>query len=75
MSASGRPAWLTALIALGREGRVAAERISRPLTVQESYVLNPQLKGLGSPTELAVIRAELGFGHAPEPLVRFSLVS
>jgi glyoxylase-like metal-dependent hydrolase (beta-lactamase superfamily II) len=66
---------LAYLIALGREGRVAAERISRPLTVQESYVLNPQLKGLGSPTELAVIRAELGFGHAPEPLVRFSLVS
>jgi glyoxylase-like metal-dependent hydrolase (beta-lactamase superfamily II) len=66
---------LAHLIALGREGKIAAERVQRPLTPEESHILNPQLQGLGSPQDIAVIRAELGFGHAPEPLVRFSLVS
>jgi len=66
---------LAHLIALGREGRIAAERVTRPLTPDEEHILNPQLHGLGSAADVAVIRAELGFGHAPEPLVRFSLVS
>ncbi|MGB8265698.1 MAG: MBL fold metallo-hydrolase [Candidatus Velthaea sp.] len=66
---------LAYLVALAREGRVAGERLTRPLTADEDHLLNPQLRGFGSPAELAVIRAELGFGLAPEPLVRFSLVS
>lgn len=66
---------LAYLIALGREGRVSAERVTRPLTAEEEHILNPRLHGLGTPAELAVIRAELGFAQGAEPLVRFSLVS
>lgn len=66
---------LAYLIALQREGRIAAERMARALTDDENYVLNPNLGGLAETMDLAVVRAELGFGAEPQPLIRFSLVT
>jgi glyoxylase-like metal-dependent hydrolase (beta-lactamase superfamily II) len=64
---------LAYLIALGREGRVTSEPLERALTAEEAHVLNPDLGHLARTMDLAVVRAELGFG-ASEPLLRFSLV-
>ena len=66
---------LSYLIALQSEGRVGAELLSRQPTPEESHLLNPDLSHLAKRMDLSVVRAELGFGTSPEPLLRYSLVS
>jgi glyoxylase-like metal-dependent hydrolase (beta-lactamase superfamily II) len=72
--AAGRQV-LAYLIALQREGRIGAERLSRPPTLEEAHLLNPDLSGLARTMDLSVVRAELGFHDKPEPVYRFSLIS
>lgn len=51
---------LAHLIAFEDDGRVAARRLERPMTAQESWMLNPQLESLVGAEQAAVIAAELG---------------
>ncbi|MBV8373011.1 MAG: MBL fold metallo-hydrolase [Candidatus Eremiobacteraeota bacterium] len=51
---------LAHLIALEGEGRVTAQRVERPMTQLEAWILNPPLEGLVGEEQAAVIAAELG---------------
>lgn len=51
---------LAHLIALESEGRVAAERLDRPMSEREMWILNPPLAEIVGPEQAAVIAAELG---------------
>lgn len=51
---------LAHLIALQEEGRVAAERVDRPMTQQEAWILNPPLSQLLDEEQAALVAAELG---------------
>jgi hypothetical protein len=65
---------LAYLIALQNEGRVTATPIKRAPTSDEAYILNPDISSLAKTPDFAVIRAELGFGTAPELLIEYALV-
>ncbi|MFN2459166.1 MAG: MBL fold metallo-hydrolase [Candidatus Velthaea sp.] len=65
---------LAYLIALRTEGRVTAEPLARPPTVDEAHLLDPDLSRLARTMDLSVVRAEFGFGTTPEPLTRYALV-
>ena len=64
---------LAYLIALEREGRIAATTLDRPLTNDERTLLDPDLSPLVSEHDAAVIRAELGYGTTPPALIEYRL--
>jgi glyoxylase-like metal-dependent hydrolase (beta-lactamase superfamily II) len=66
---------LAYLIALQKEGRVRANRMARTPTSDEAYILNPDLSSLAHTPDFAVVRAELGFGNAAEPLMAYELIA
>jgi len=70
-----RLAWALATFK-DRGGRVLIpghyDRVRRP-TAEEHHLLNPDLSALAASMDIAVVRAELGFSTAPEPLYRFSV--
>lgn len=51
---------LAHLIALESEGRVHSTVLQRPMTAQESAILNPRIEEIVGPEEAAIIIAELG---------------
>lgn len=51
---------LAHLMALESEGRVGAERLDRPMTQQETWILNPSLEELVGPDQAELVAAELG---------------
>ena len=65
---------LAYLIALEREGRVAAEPLARAPSAAEAALLDPDLGALADDAERTLARAELGIGTAAEPLLCYSLV-
>jgi len=65
---------LAYLVALEREGRVAATPMTREPTAGEKALLNPDLSGPATNADLALARAELGLGSTPESFKLYSLV-
>jgi glyoxylase-like metal-dependent hydrolase (beta-lactamase superfamily II) len=66
---------LAYLIALEDEGRVCARRIERPMTEQETWILNPPLERLVGPEQAEVIAAELGSMLRLDALYAYELKS
>jgi glyoxylase-like metal-dependent hydrolase (beta-lactamase superfamily II) len=66
---------LAYLIALERESRVTATPLDVPLTPEQHRLLDPDLRRLLHERDLAVARAELGFGTEPARLVEYALVT
>lgn len=64
---------LAHLIALEREGRVSARRLERPLTADESAMLNPNIEAIVGPAEAALIVAELGTELRLEAIYEYRL--
>jgi glyoxylase-like metal-dependent hydrolase (beta-lactamase superfamily II) len=62
------------LLALEREGVVAAERLERAPTPEERALLDPDLSRLDGNLGADVIRAELGYG-TPQALERYLLIA
>lgn len=65
---------LAILDALRDEGRVGAERVTRPLTDAEDALLNPPWATLVDAELAAVIEAELGASHRIDALERYRLL-
>jgi glyoxylase-like metal-dependent hydrolase (beta-lactamase superfamily II) len=65
---------LAYLIALEREGRVSATPRDDVLTPEERALLEPDLRRIVHERDLAVVRAELGFGTEPPRLVDYALI-
>ena len=66
---------LAYLVALEREGRVNATPLDVPLTPAQHRLLDPDLRRIVHERELAVARAELGYGSEPARLVEYALKS
>jgi glyoxylase-like metal-dependent hydrolase (beta-lactamase superfamily II) len=66
---------LAHLIALIREGRVAAIPMDRPPTAAEAVLLNPNLRAVAKIPQAETVRAELGLDAGAEPFVRYALVA
>jgi glyoxylase-like metal-dependent hydrolase (beta-lactamase superfamily II) len=64
---------LAHLIALEAEGRVKAELADRPMTDEETAMLNPRIEEIVGPAEAAVITAELGTEMRLETLFAYHL--
>jgi glyoxylase-like metal-dependent hydrolase (beta-lactamase superfamily II) len=64
---------LAYLIALEREDRVTATPLDRALTDDERALLDPDLSPLASEHDVAVIRAELGYGTSSPRIVTYAL--
>jgi len=64
---------LAYLIALEREGRVTATPLDVPLTPAQHRLLDPDLRRILHERDLAVVRAELGYGTEPARLVEYAL--
>lgn len=65
---------LAYLIALEREGRVRATPRDDELTPEEHALLAPDLRRIVHERDLAVVRAELGFGTEAPRLVDYALI-
>jgi glyoxylase-like metal-dependent hydrolase (beta-lactamase superfamily II) len=65
---------LAYLIALEREGRVRATPRDEPLTQDQRALLDPDLGAIANASQLAVVRAELGFGAEAPRLVDYALI-
>jgi glyoxylase-like metal-dependent hydrolase (beta-lactamase superfamily II) len=65
---------LAYLIALEREGRVSATPRDDELTPEEHALLAPDLRRIVHERDLAVVRAELGFGTEAPRLVDYALI-
>ncbi len=64
---------LAHLIALEEEGRVTARPVGRPMTTDETTMLNPGIERLGGPEEAAVVAAELGTEMRLQSLLAYRL--
>jgi glyoxylase-like metal-dependent hydrolase (beta-lactamase superfamily II) len=64
---------LAHLIALESEGRIAAERVDRAMTKEETWILNPPLHELVGRKEAEAIAAELGSTLRLDTLYRYRL--
>jgi glyoxylase-like metal-dependent hydrolase (beta-lactamase superfamily II) len=65
---------LAYLIALGEEQRVTAIAVDRPMTMQETAILNPSWETIVGPEHAAVVEAELGSMLRLDTLYRYQLV-
>jgi glyoxylase-like metal-dependent hydrolase (beta-lactamase superfamily II) len=65
---------LAYLVALEREGRVRATPLDVPLTPEQHRLLDPDLRRIVHERDLAVVRAELGYGTEPARLVEYALI-
>jgi glyoxylase-like metal-dependent hydrolase (beta-lactamase superfamily II) len=65
---------LAYLVALEREGRVSATPLDVPLTPEQHRLLDPDLRRIVHERDLAVVRAELGYGTEPARLVEYNLI-
>ena len=65
---------LAYLVALEREGRVRATPLEVPLTPEQHRLLDPDLRRIVHERDLAVVRAELGYGTEPARLVEYALI-
>lgn len=66
---------LAYLEALTSEGRVRAVPLERAATTRERAILEPDLARLASADEIPLLRAELGFGNTPSPVIEYELAS
>jgi glyoxylase-like metal-dependent hydrolase (beta-lactamase superfamily II) len=66
---------LAHLMALESEGRVVAQRLDRPMTEKEMWILNPPLEELVGAEQAAVIAAELGAMLRLDALYAYALAS
>jgi len=64
-------AYLDALVS---EGRVRGIPLARSASIRERAILEPDLATLASPDEIPLLRAELGLGDTPPPVVEYALV-
>lgn len=64
---------LAHLIALERESRITATPLDAPLTPEQRRLLDPDLRRILHERDLAIVRAELGFGAEPARLVEYAL--
>jgi glyoxylase-like metal-dependent hydrolase (beta-lactamase superfamily II) len=65
---------LAYLIALGEEGRVNGTVVDRPMTPEETAMLNPAWETIVGPEHAAVVEAELGSMLRLDALYRYRLV-
>jgi hypothetical protein len=66
---------LAYLIALQLEGRVVAERLDRPMSDRERWILNPPLEQLVGAEHAEIIAAELGASLFIESLYAYRLTA
>jgi glyoxylase-like metal-dependent hydrolase (beta-lactamase superfamily II) len=64
---------LAHLMALEREGRVTAERVDRPFTAEEQWILNPPIEQIVGKEHAAFVAEELGAMLHVDALYRYRL--
>jgi glyoxylase-like metal-dependent hydrolase (beta-lactamase superfamily II) len=64
---------LAYLIALEREGRVVARESPQPPSADDRALLDPDLRAIVNERIAEVVRAELGYGGPPQPLLEYAL--
>lgn len=65
---------LAYLIALESEGRVVGRESRATPSAEDRALLDPDLRAIVNERIAAVVRAELGFGGPPQPLIDYTLV-